>query len=197
MILLSFIPDWIFYAITLLGVAGTVLVISFGWIIPIEYKLGIQILSAFLLVLGAFFVGGITNEAEWQLKVKEMEAKVAIQEARAAEITNEVVTKYVDRVKIVEGKIHEIIKKVPVYINKKSDDKCIVNNGAVILHNASASQTEVPNTPRTANEEASNIKLSEIVSTVSQNYGTYYQVSEQLKSLQDWISNQKDLSDGK
>ena len=197
MILLSFIPDWIFYAITLLGVAGTVLVISFGWIIPIEYKLGIQILSAFLLVLGAFFVGGISNEAEWQLKVKEMEAKVAIQEARAAEITNEVVTKYVDRVKIVEGKTHEIIKKVPVYINKKSDDKCIVNNGAIILHNASASQTEVPNTPRTANEEASNIKLSEIVSTVSQNYGTYYQVSEQLKSLQDWISNQKDLSDGK
>jgi len=197
MILLSFLPDWIFYVITLLGVAGTVLVISFGRIIPIEYKLGIQILSAFLLVLGAFFVGGISNEADWQLKVKEMEAKVALQEARAAEITNEVVTKYVDRVKIVEGKTHEIIKKVPVYINKKSDDKCIVNNGAVILHNASASQTEVPNTSRTANEEASNVKLSEVVSTVSQNYGTYYQVSEQLKSLQEWIGNQKDLSDGK
>jgi len=197
MMLLSFIPDWIFYATLLLGVIGTVLVIAFGWIIPIEYKLGIQILSAFLLTIGAFFVGGASNEARWQLNVKEMESKVAQQEVRASEITTEVITKYIERIKIVEGKTHEIIKKVPIYITKKSDDECIINNGAIVLHDSSASQTEVPNTSGNINEEPSNVKLSEVISTVSQNYGTYYQVVEQLKSLQAWINNQKDLDDGK
>ena len=58
-------------------------------------------------------------------------------------------------------------------------------------------QTKVPNTTRDVNEEASNVKLSEVAITVSQNYGTYYQISEQLKSLQEWIQKQKDLDSGK
>jgi len=197
MILLSLIPDWVFYASAFTGAIGTVLVMVFGGLIPIQYKLGIQILSAFLLVCGTFFIGGISNEAEWQLKVKEMETVVAKQELAAANITAEVITKYVERVKIVEGKTHEIIKKVPIYITKKSDAECTINNGFVSLHNSGASQTKVPNTARDVNEEASNVKLSEVAITVSQNYGTYYQVSEQLKSLQEWIQKQKDLDDGK
>ena len=195
--LLNFLPDWIFYASAFAGVIGTVLVMVFGGLIPIQYKLAIQILSAFLLVVGVFFIGGITNEAEWQLKVKEMEAVVAKQELAAEKITTEVITKYVDRVKIVEGKTHEIIKKVPIYITKESDDKCTINNGFVSLHNSGASQTKVPNTTRDVNEEASNVKLSEVAITVSQNYGKYYQISEQLKSLQEWIQKQKDLDSGK
>ena len=125
-----------------------------------------------------------------------MEVKIAKQEVVAAEITPEVITKYIDRVKIVEGKTHEIIKKVPVYITKESDDKCTINNGFVSLHNSSASQTKIPDTSRDVNEGASNVKLSEVAVTVSENYGTYYQVVEQLKSLQSWINKQRELSDG-
>jgi hypothetical protein len=193
--LLSWLPDWIFYASAFAGVVVTVLLILFGNIIALPNKLILQLLSAFLLVFGTFFIGGISNEEKWQLKVKEMEAEVAKKELAAAEITHEVITKYVDRVKIVEGKTHEIIKKVPVYITKESDDKCTINNGFVSLHNSSASQTKVPNTTRDVNERASEIKLSEVAVTVSKNYGTYYQVVEQLKSLQEWIKKQKDLSD--
>ena len=194
--LLNFLPDWIFYASAFAGVIGTVIVIVFNGLIPLPYKLGLQILSAFLLVAGTFFIGGMSNEAEWQLKVKQMEAEIAKKELEAEKITHEVVTKYVDRVKIVEGKTHEIIKKVPVYITKESDDKCTINNGFVSLHNSLASQTKVPNSSRDVNEGASDVKLSEVAITVSKNYGTYYQVVEQLKALQNWINKQKELSDG-
>ena len=197
MIILSLLPDWIFYASAFAGVIGTVLVISFGGLIPIQYKLGLQIISVFLLAIGLFFIGAIYNEEQWKLKVNEMEVKVAKQEVAASELTTEVITKYVDRVKIVEGKTREIIKKVPVYITKESDDKCTINNGFVSLHNSSASQTKIPDTTRDVNETASDVKLSTVATTITENYGTYYQVAEQLKSLQDWIKQQKDLDDGK
>ena len=196
MILLSWLPDWIFYVSTFAGVIGTVLVISFGGLIPVQYKLGLQIISVFLLSIGLFFIGAISNEESWQLKVKEMESKVAKQEVAASEITTEVITKYVDRVKIVEGKTHEIIKKVPVYITKESDDKCTINNGFVSLHDH-ASKNEVPEPSGSVNEDSSDVKLSTVAETVSQNYGTYYQIVEQLKALQLWIRKQKDLDNGK
>ena len=197
MFFLTMLPEWLFYASAFAGVIGTVLVMVFGGLIPIQYKLGIQILSTFLLAIGLFFIGAISNEEKWQLKVNEMEVKVAKQEVASAELTTEVITKYVDRVKIVEGKTREIIKKVPVYITKESDDKCTINNGFVSLHNSSASQTKIPDTTRDVNETASDVKLSTVATTITENYGTYYQVAEQLKSLQDWIKQQKDLDDGK
>ena len=197
MIILSLLPDWIFYASAFAGVIGTVLVISFGGLIPIQYKLGLQIISVFLLAIGLFFIGAISNEEQWKLKVNEMEVKVAKQEVAASELTTEVITKYVDRVKIVEGKTREINKKVPVYITKESDDKCTINNGFVSLHNSSASNNEVPNSTGNFNEESTDVKLSTVATTITENYGTYYQVAEQLKSLQDWIKQQKDLDDGK
>jgi len=197
MFLLSWLPDWIFYVFTLAGITGLVVSFTIGKLIPIEYQLALKFVSTGVCAFGLFMVGAISNENTWQLKVKEMEAKVTKQELAAAEISNNVITQYVDRVKIIEGKTHEIIKKVPVYITKESDDKCTINNGFISLHNASAGQTEVPNSTRTINEESSDVKLSTVASTVSQNYGTYYQISEQLKSLQEWIRKQKELDDGK
>jgi hypothetical protein len=192
--LLNFMPDWIFYAMTLTGFIAIFVIMVFGVIIPLPYKLVLQLLSIFLLVSGTFFIGGISNQAEWQLKVKQMETEIAKKELEAEKISHEVVTKYIDRVKIVEGKTHEIIKKVPVYITKESDDKCIINNGFVSMFNASANQTDIPITSKDINEGASDVKLSEVATVVSQNNGTYYQVAEQLKSLQEWIIKQKDLS---
>ena len=194
MFLLNLLPDWVFYASVFVGVIGTVFVMVFGVIIPLPYKLGLQILSLFLLVAGTFFVGGISNQAEWQLKVKQMEVEIAKKEIEAEQISHEVITKYVDRVKIVEGKTNEIIKKVPVYITKESDDKCIINSGFVSLHDASASQTKIPDTTGDINDTASKFKLSDVATTISKNYGIYYQVAEQLTSLQDWIIKQRDLS---
>ena len=194
--ILSWLPDWIFYVLTLVGITGLVIAFTIGKLIPIEYQLAVKFISTGACAFGLFMIGAISNEDIWQLKVKEMETAIAKQELAAAEVTHEVITQYVDRVKIVEGKTHEIIKKVPVYITKESDDKCTINNGFVSLHDH-ASKNEVPEPSGSVNEDSSEIKLSTVAETVSQNYGTYYQVVEQLKALQSWIRKQKDLDDGK
>ena len=194
--ILTWLPDWIFYVLTLVGITGLVIAFTIGKLIPIEYQLAVKFISTGACAFGLFMIGAISNEDIWQLKVKEMETAIAKQELAAAEVTHEVITQYVDRVKIVEGKTHEIIKKVPVYITKESDDKCTINNGFVSLHDH-ASKNEVPEPSGSVNEDSSEIKLSTVASTVSQNYGTYYQVVEQLKALQSWIRKQKDLDNGK
>ena len=194
--ILSWLPDWIFYVLTLVGITGLVIAFTIGKLIPIEYQLAVKFISTGACAFGLFMIGAISNEDIWQLKVKEMETAIAKQELAAAEVTHEVITQYVDRVKIVEGKTHEIIKKVPVYITKESDDKCIVNNGFVSLHDYAA-KNELSDSTGNINEGASNVKLSTIADTISQNYGTYYQVVEQLKSLQEWIRKQKELDNGK
>ena len=194
--ILTWLPDWIFYVLTLVGITGLVIAFTIGKLIPIEYQLAVKFISTGACAFGLFMIGAISNEDIWQLKVKEMETAIAKQELAAAEVTHEVITQYVDRVKIVEGKTHEIIKKVPVYITKESDDKCTINNGFVSLHDH-ASKNEVPEPSGSVNEDSSEIKLSTVAETVSQNYGTYYQVVEQLKALQSWIRKQKDLDNGK
>ena len=197
MFFLTLLPEWLFYLLTVVGILCILLIFSIGALIPIQYKMPIVYLSICSMCFGMFMAGASSNESHWVEKVNQMEVKVAKQEVAAAELTTEVITKYVDRVKIVEGKTREIIKKVPVYITKESDDKCVINNGFVSLHNSSASNNEISNTTGSSNEESTDVKLSTIATTVSENYGTYYQVVEQLKSLQEWIRQQKDLVDGK
>ena len=191
--IIPLLPDWFFYALPIAGIIGFIIAFTIGKLFPMKYQIALKILSAGAFVIGLYMMGSIGNEKKWQLKVKEMEAKVAKQEVAAAEVTTEIITKYVDRIKIVEGKTHEIIKKVPIYITKESDDKCVINNGFVILHD-NAAKNEVPESTGTANEDSSDVKLSTVAETVSQNYGTYYQVVEQLKSLQSWINKQQELN---
>ena len=196
MFLLTWLPQWIFYILIPSGVTGLLFSFTIGKLLPLQYQLLIKFTSAGILAFGLFMVGAISNEDSWQLKIAELKTEIAKKELAAAEVTHEVITQYVDRVKIVEGKTHEIIKKVPVYITKESDDKCIVNNGFVSLHDYAA-KNELSDSTENINEGASNVKLSTIADTISQNYGTYYQVVEQLQSLQEWIRKQKELDNGK
>ena len=85
-----------------------------------------------------------------------------------------------------------IIKEIPTYITKTDDSKCVVPNGFVVLHD-SASRNEVPDTARIVDERASKIKISGVAETVGENYNTYHEVAEQLKSLQKWVRDQQEL----
>jgi len=197
MFFLTLFPEWLFYLLTVVGILCILLIFSIGMLLPTQYKMPVIYLSICCICFGMFMAGASNNESHWVEKVKQMEVEMAKQEVATSNITTEVITKYVDRIKIVEGKTREIIKKVPIYITKEDDDKCTINNGFVSMFNSSASQTKIPNTTRDVNEEASDVKLSTLAETITENHGTYYQVAEQLKSLQDWITQQKDLDDGK
>ena len=136
--------------------------------------------------------GGISSQEKWEAKVAAVKLEMAQKATISAEISTKVLTKYITRVETIKQKGDEIVKEVPIYITKVDDTKCVIPNGFVLLHN-SASQNEIPDTTRGFDAGASEIKLSGVATTVIENYTAYYKVSEQLKSLQEWVRLQQKL----
>lgn len=194
--LLDFLPSWIFHLITLAGIGG-ILASTVLKFIPFisNYKLPIQVASVIILSFGLYMMGGASNQERWEAKVAEVKLEMAKKEAASAEDSVKVVTKYITKVEVVKQKGESIAKEIPNLISATADGQCVIPNGFVLLHD-SASRNEIPDTSRGTNEGASAVKLSGVAQTITENYTTYYQVSEQLKSLQEWVNNQKRIYNG-
>jgi hypothetical protein len=188
--LLSFLPDWIFYGLALASFVALVAA-TFFKVIPLigKYALPIQLLSFVTLLVSVFLCGGLANEASWQLKVAKTNAEIAELKAKSEKVSTKVVTKYIDRIQVVKEKGNEIVK----YVNKESDAKCELPNSFVVLHDAAA-KNELPDPTRASNAGASEVKLSGATTTIIQNYGTCWEIREQLKALQEWVTEQKKLN---
>lgn len=109
--LLNFLPDWIFYALAV-GSLLAFLIARFLSVIPLIYRLPIQLLSAAIFVSTIYLIGGISNQQMWEQRVREMEAKVAAAEQQSKEVNTKIETKVVERVQIVRQRGDDIIKYV-------------------------------------------------------------------------------------
>ena len=195
---LSFIPDsWIQLAIHGITIAGMVLFALGGLASRLPLLGGrarpFKWLGAVLLLVGVFFEGGIGNEMSWRARVAQQEAEIARLEAASKNATKQVVYKYIERTKVVKEKTNAIQTKIPDYISKTADANCTIPRSAIVLHDA-ASQNIVPDSTSGINEGPSNITLSRLLDTTVLNYGTFYEVREQLKALQDWVRDQKKIN---
>jgi len=191
--LLTFVPDFIFHIIAIVGILLTVGAIAFGQIPFIgTYNIPINIIGVVLIIFGFYMEGGISNQEKWEAKVAEVKLEMAKKDAASAEASTKVVTKYITKVEVVKEKGDAIIKEIPKYISQDADAKCPVPNGFVVLHD-SASRNEVPDSTRSIDAGTSEVKLSDVATTVTENYTTYYKVAEQLKSLQEWIKLQQSI----
>lgn len=142
--ILSWLPDSIFHFVVLAGAIGLFASFALGFIPFIRnYRFPIQAISIIVLLFGFFMEGAISNEAYWEAKVKDLQVQLAKKETKSSEKTVEIVTKYVDRVKVVKEKSDVIIKEIPKYITKEVDAGCSIPNDIRMLHN-SASRNEVP-----------------------------------------------------
>lgn len=116
--ILNWLPDVVFHLI--LGVGLLALLAS--WMIKVlpvrlipmamQYRIPLQIIGVVLTVLGVWYEGGIAKDAEWKVKVAEAQQKVLEAEARAATQNVKVVTKYVDKVRVVKEKGEEVVRYV-------------------------------------------------------------------------------------
>lgn len=106
--LLSFLPDWVFYGIVIVGASGLLL----SKFIPQMYRPVAQLTLGVFLFYGVYMVGGLANEEVWQSRVAEMEAKVAAAEAQSSEENIKIVTKIKYKKKIIHEKGDEIIKYI-------------------------------------------------------------------------------------
>ena len=142
--ILSYLPTWIFYAITVIGILGLISSYVLGMIPLItQYKLPLQIISVVVIAFGVFIIGGVENELAWQTKVKELEAQVAIATAKSNETNTIIQQKVITKIQIVKQQVEVIKKEIEVqkeYINTD----CKVNATAIDLYNkAVADPTEV------------------------------------------------------
>jgi len=81
--IISILPEWAFHLILTVGIIGTVAGFALGMIPAIkQYKIPIQVISLLVLSLGLYLEGGLADYKEWEARVKEMEAKVAVAEEK-------------------------------------------------------------------------------------------------------------------
>jgi amino acid permease len=139
--LLKFIPDWIFYAVLLIGLAGLAasFVLKF---IPVvsQYKLPIQAISGILIVFGVYMAGAISNEEAWQARVAELELKIARAETQSAEANGQLTSKLIRK----EQEITQAQQQLKTRIQQNAvqmDAVCTVPRTAIDILNDAARKT--------------------------------------------------------
>ena len=142
--LMNFLPDWIFHAILLAGVLGLLasFVLKF---IPFfsTYNLLIQVGAIALIILGVWFEGAMSNQAEWKAKVAEMQVKVAEAEAKSQEENVKIITKTVKQFELVRTRGQDIINYVDREVVKDREvikfvENCPIPEIIISTHNAAA-----------------------------------------------------------
>jgi hypothetical protein len=155
------------------------------------YKPFIRVAAIVVALFGIYFEGGYMTEKEWRARVEALEAKVKVAEEKSVEVNTVIEKQYVDRVKVIKETANANIQYVDRVV-AKYDNLCTVSNAAVLLHD-SASRNEVARSSLGLDEGTSSLKISDILSTVTDNYSTYYQVREQVIGWQQWYREQKKI----
>ena len=197
--ILSFIPDsflaWVINIIVIAGIAGTVAGFFLKFIPFINrYSTVLQLVGVVLLVAGVYFKGSYSTEMHWRNKVDEMTAQIDKIKAESSKASKQVVYKYIERTKVVKEKNDAIRTQVTKYITKEADANCTIPGSVVVLHDAAAKNVVPDSTTGTNEGAARDITLSRLLDTTVLNYGTFYEVKEQLKALQDWVREQKKIN---
>ena len=155
-------------------------------VIPWPYRL-LALVALGLTLVGFGWVKGAGHvQAQWDAAVQQQALQATAVREEQAQATVEVITEYVDRVRVVREKGDTIIKEVPVYVPVQADAACTINRGFVRLHDAAAAG-ELPEPAQDADAAAAGIALSAVAGTVATNYQTCRETAEQLRALQTWV----------
>ncbi len=133
--ILNLIPDWVWHVVLALSLV-TMAATYFLRMIPFMATNAIQLrfVAVLILILTVWMEGGIANEAKWQARVQELEARVAIAEKAAAEANGKIETVYVDRVEVVK-EIQYVVRKDIERTATELDANCRVSPRAIELLN--------------------------------------------------------------
>lgn len=136
--LLSFLPDFVWHLVTVLGLVA-IIAAAFLKKVPFvsQYKIALQYGGIAALLLGVWMEGGIANEAKWQARVKELESKIAAAEEKSKEENTKIVTKVVTKREYYRERGNDVIQYVDREITKY-DNTCPVPKEVVKAHNDAA-----------------------------------------------------------
>jgi hypothetical protein len=193
--MIGLLPTWMFHIIVATGV-GLILA---SWVlkrIPFinQYNLPVHLIGILLTIVGVYYEGGRGTQAAWEAKVANMEAKVKAAESKSQQVNTVIETQIVERVKIVKD-TKNANKETAKLIARQLDDRCVVPESTVMLIN-SASQNEVARGTSSTDGSASDVRASEVVETVVENYGRYNELREKVIAWQNWYRDQKKIYEG-
>jgi hypothetical protein len=193
--LLQLIPDslfvWITYALFLTGIV-LYIASKLVAILPMigRYKLGAELLGIAVLIVSAYFYGGI----EYRQMIADLKARVAVaeQQSRDANTTLEKKTQqHLKEIKEVRNENKKIVRET---VGRQIDSQCVLPRSAVSLHD-SASRNEVSRSSASVDGTPSTVKASELIETVVDNYGVCHENAEKLRGWQEWYQTQKKIFD--
>ena len=85
--MLSLLPNWVWHFVTISGVLALFMAFVLKAIPFVkQYRIPLQVWGVVALLGGLWVEGGLANEAKWQARVKELEAKVAVSEEKSKEL---------------------------------------------------------------------------------------------------------------
>ena len=145
-----------------------------------------------LAIVGAFFFGfhkgtslqTAVDAAKFNAYVAQAEKTATDLKQKNTNISNQVVTQYVDRVNTVKEKEY-------VYVNQATTDvptQHVLSNGWVYLHDISTTNGDADST-KSSDATPSTIKDNQALAVVVSNYADCNANAEQLKNLQQWIND--------
>jgi len=144
-----------------------------------------------VFLIGIYLEGNFSCREEHQKKIEEIKRELKLAEERS-KIKNEVIKiQYVDKVKLIKERGKENVKYIEKIVTKY-DNLCTLSNAAIGVHN-SASQNEIPGSTSGIDEGTSDVKASELLRTVAENYQTCHEIREQVISWQNWYKEQKKI----
>jgi len=193
--MVNLLPTWVFHFIVITGI---VLILA-SWIlkhIPFisQYNFPVHLIGLLLTVVGIYYEGGRGVQAAWEAKEADMVAKIKAAESKSQQVNTVIETKIVERVKIVKD-TKNANKETAKLIARQLDDRCVVPESTVVLIN-SASQNEVARGASSTDGSASDVRASEVVETVVENYGRYNELREKVIAWQNWYRDQKKIYEG-
>ena len=151
--------------------------------LPFATKLAVTTI-AFTAVFGfGMYLGNKIGVSSCHEAVIEAQRHTIETGVKQAEASDKIITKYVDKVKIVQGKSREIIKEVKVYVK----DTCTLSADWRLWHN-NAVYNAVSDTTRDFDEGT--VAPQAALERVAANYGICHENSATLISLQDWVREQ-------
>ena len=154
--------------------------------VPLAAKIAICTTLAAALFSAGLYVGhkwGVSSCYEATIEAQAHSIETGIKQAV---VSDQTITKYVDRVQIVQGKSRTIIKEIPIYVK----DTCTLSADWRMLHD-SAVKSELPDTTRDSDEGT--VSATDALETVAANYGICQENSATLSSLQSWVREQSSI----
>ena len=130
----KFIPDALWYLTLAMGVIGSV-VLQF---IPsfAQVKL-LRLVAGALVVVGAYFIGGLHNNQAWQAKVAQLQQQVAELETASTKANAVLETKVITKTQLIRERGQDIVKYIDREITR-ADANCTIPPEFISAHNRAA-----------------------------------------------------------